>query len=115
MPATRIASSCRWTCSKCRESISGIVYFHANDQDKNTVKCPRCKRQMTPEYHGVRHQNIFPFTSTHIDGQGTPITIESLHHMRKVEKQYGVVLTHTGEDSPKDLPKHRPGGREIEG
>jgi hypothetical protein len=35
---------------------------------------------------------VFPFTTPHITADGKPITITDIAHLRKVEKEYGVVL-----------------------
>jgi hypothetical protein len=61
---------------------------------------------------------VFPYTTTHLDGHGTPITIESLGHLRSLERRYGVVVhafSQDSVDSPRDLPRHRVGGRDYEG
>lgn len=61
---------------------------------------------------------VFPFTSTHLDGHGTPITVENIGHLRSLEKKYGVSVHAFSQnpgnpDSPRDLPRQRPGGREY--
>ena len=56
---------------------------------------------------------VFPFTTTHIDAKGRPITVESMGHLRSLEKRYGVVLSafsnrSTNDLTPiKDLPRYR--------
>lgn len=71
---------------------------------------------LTASHHGTT--GVFPFTSTHIDGRGTPICVESISHLRQIEKQYGVALTAFSQnasnmnDGMRDLPTHRVGGRE---
>lgn len=57
---------------------------------------------------------IFPFSSKHITPDGSQLIIESLPHLRKVEKEYGVVLSafsnevNNSVDSLKgSLPKYR--------
>lgn len=42
---------------------------------------------------GIRRESIYPFTSCNIDGKGTPITIESTHHARQLERRWGVKFT----------------------
>jgi hypothetical protein len=64
-----------------------------------------------------RKTSIFPYDCPHVDGTGKPITIESLSHLRQVEKQYGVVFSAFSQnpsnpDHIKDLPQHRVAGRE---
>lgn len=57
--------------------------------------------------------SVFPFTTNHIDPLGKPMTIESMGHLRSVEKQYGVVLSafskaNVNDISPiADLPRYR--------
>lgn len=59
----------------------------------------------------------FPFETKHINGK--PMVIESLHHLRSVEKQYGVVLTafsnnrsNWNDNIRGDLPRFR--GNDLE-
>lgn len=59
----------------------------------------------------------FPFTTTHVDGKGRPITVESLGHLRSLEKQYGVVFSAFSQnpsnlDPIKDPPRYRGWGTE---
>jgi len=89
--------------------------------------CPEC------EYCGSHHMvmrtlsaghvrgktAIFPYTTTHITGDGTPVTVGSLSQLRRLERQYGVNVSGFSQDpgnpdSPRDLPVGRPGGREYE-
>jgi predicted nucleic acid-binding Zn ribbon protein len=63
---------------------------------------------------------IFPYETTHITGDGKPVMVESLGHLRSLERKYGVCVTgfsnhDTNLDTPRDLPVGRPGGREYEG
>lgn len=57
--------------------------------------------------------SVFPFTTNHIDPDGKPMTIESMGHLRQVERDYGVVLSafskaSNNDMSPiKDLPQYR--------
>ena len=57
--------------------------------------------------------SVFPFTTTHIDAQGKPMVIESMGHLRSVEKKYGVVLSAFSKSSNtdltpiQDLPRYR--------
>jgi len=62
---------------------------------------------------------VFPFTSPHISGDGTPVTVESIGHLRQLERKYGVVLSAFSQnpnnpDHIRDLPRQRVGGREYE-
>lgn len=44
---------------------------------------------------------LFPYTTCHISG--TPIQVESLHHVRQLEKRYGVVLPAFSKDNVRDV------------
>lgn len=54
---------------------------------------------------------VFPFTVNHVDGK--PMTIESLHHLRQVEKTYGVAFSAFNKanindlDPMSDVPRYR--------
>jgi hypothetical protein len=57
---------------------------------------------------------LFPHVTTHLTGDGKPIQVDSLSHLRKLEKQYGVIVhqfsnNRGNPDSPRDLPKFRGG------
>lgn len=57
--------------------------------------------------------SVFPFTTPHISPDGKPMVIESMGHLRAVEKQYGVVLPAFSKnnindtDPVKDPPRYR--------
>lgn len=38
---------------------------------------------------GHRRENIFPYVTMHLGG--TPTTVESLHHLRRLEREHGTV------------------------
>lgn len=73
--------------------------------------CDRCGHDVLPgEWPFCDHQSIqrgthktdiFPYTINHVDGK--PMTIESLAHARRVEKQYGVVFSAFNKDNVHDL------------
>lgn len=112
----RICASRTWICAACGAETHALFYFQAQDQAKNDRGCPRqgCDGRLgLAEGRSAtdkRELRMFPFTSTHIDGLGTPITIDSYAEMRRAERDYGVVLLPNHEDSPRDLPQHRRGG-----
>ena len=63
---------------------------------------------------------VFPYTTTHVSGDGRPVTVESLGHLRQLERRYGVCFSGFSQDpgnpdSPRDLPVKRPGGRAYQG
>jgi hypothetical protein len=68
------------------------------------IKCEKCDTILeigmypfckgTPESHGkssISKTAIFPYTVNHVDGK--PMVIESMQHLRKVEKDFGVVFS----------------------
>lgn len=89
------------------------------------VTCERCGTELQigmhpfchgkPEDHGVSIITKgagFPFETPHVNGK--PMVIESLHHLRQVERQYGVVLTafsnnksNWNDSVGRDLPRFR--------
>lgn len=79
---------------------------------------PYCKG--TPDGHGSVYAKTagFPFETTHVDG--SKMVINDLQHLRKVEKQYGVVFSAFSKsnindlDPLRDVPRYRPNGRDYE-
>lgn len=108
-------TSCSLRCT-CGWSGKGTYYYQDEDQHKNDFHCPKCRKETDLNFGPrVAAQPAFPFTSTHISGDGNPVTVESYRHLQQIEKQYGVNIVRTGEESHKgDLPKFRPGGRDVE-
>ena len=69
------------TCPKC-----GIEY--------GIGQFPFCRGN--PNDHGVSSftkNSLFPFESRHVTPDGKPLIIESLHHLRAVERSHGVVFS----------------------
>lgn len=101
-------------CDQCHEGKK--VYLGEHDTPPTC-----CGQVMTALVEGrPTKTSIFPFTTTHVDGLGNPIAVESLHHLRALERQYGVVFSAFSNserhvDAIQDLPRHRVGGREYEG
>ena len=60
---------------------------------------------------------LFPFTVNHVDGK--PMVIESLHHLRTVERDFGVVFSAFTKDNIHDVsetpgvPRFRGGDPDI--
>ena len=70
--------------------------------------------------HSGRKNGIFPYTTNHLTGDGKPCTVESLGHLRRLERTHGVNVSGFSQepsnpDSPRDLPVGRPGGRDYDG
>lgn len=73
---------------------------------------PFCKGDQTDHGPVYAKGSGFPFETSHINGR--PMQIESLHHLRQVERQYGVVLTafsnnksNWNDSVGRDLPRFR--------
>lgn len=74
---------------------------------------PFCKGN--PADHGSVYSksSVFPFEARHVSPDGKPMIIESMHHLRQVEKQYGVAFsafnneTNNSVDNLKDPPRYR--------
>ena len=49
-----------------------------------------CYPCLKPGTIGDKKLTTFPYTSTHITGDGQPIEVKSLRHLRKLEGQFGV-------------------------
>lgn len=59
-----------------------------------TPPCTLCGEptRQVPLSNTTRKSRVFPFVTPHIRGDGQPMVIEDMQHLRKVEKEYGVVL-----------------------
>lgn len=101
------------------------IHCPSCDKTAENVQCsmydiPKCEcggeRFLTSSRMG--RSTMFPFTLNHVDGK--PMTIESLHHLRQVEKSYGVVFSAFNKDNVNDVdpirnpPRYRPNGRDYE-
>lgn len=83
--------------------------------------CDKREMRMMPLNAGkiLGKTAVFPYTTTHLTGDGKPITVSSLSQLRRIERRFGVCSTAFSQnpsnpDSPADLPVGRPGGREFE-
>jgi hypothetical protein len=100
-----------FTCQSCSKVQERFFW--------NTAGVPNCacggELDLLPLSVGIPGKSdIFPYTTTHLDGKGTPITVESLGHARALEKKYGVVIHGFSNNKATefhDLPKQRVGGR----
>lgn len=105
-----------FTCPACQTMRER--YYNSTDA---LPVCYDCGGELVMQSLSVSYgkTGIFPYTTTHISGDGSPVTVESLGHLRSLEKRYGVMVhafsqNPSNSDSPRDLPRHRPGGRESE-
>ena len=53
---------------------------------------PFCRGRQSDHGPVLAKTALFPFEGRHITPDGRPITIDSLQHLRRVEREYGVVL-----------------------
>jgi hypothetical protein len=79
-----------------------------------TPQCRDCggDLDMMPLSSTLPKTSVFPFITPHIDPDGKPMIINDIGHLRRVEKQYGVVLTAfshnpNNPDAIRDLPRYR--------
>jgi putative FmdB family regulatory protein len=106
-----------YQCSQCGEEQER--FSHGSGSVPSCASCggQLMRLPLRPSAVG-RKTAVFPFTTPHLDGKGTPIVVESLGHLRSLERRYGVCVTAFSNnpgnpDSPRDLPRQRPGGRDF--
>jgi predicted nucleic acid-binding Zn ribbon protein len=94
-------------------------FHHADPTDISCATCSGRLELLERSDEGNRFKSaVFPFVTKHIDSKGRPMTIESMGHLRQVEKDYGVVLSafsnelNNSVDSIKDPPTYRGWDRE---
>lgn len=106
---------------KCKHTFE---HFCTVAEKEAGIKCEKCGGETETVWvtTGRSGGAGFPYVSTNIDGKGTPIVIENISHLRKLEKKFGVVVRgfsdyseSTAQDPLKDLPIHRPGGEDYRG
>lgn len=107
------------SCGKTQER-----YYKVVDGQEGVPPCfdEECGGELEkqPLSAAISKSAVFPYTTKHITGDGRPVTVESLGHLRTLERRYGVCVSGFSQnpgnpDSPRDLPRGRPGGREYEG
>lgn len=110
-------------CVSCKSTPTEL--FYTVKQGEITLPtCESCGADLTmlplSSGHIYGKTGVFPYTTTHVSGDGRPVTVESLGHLRQLERKYGVCVSGFSQDpgnpdSPRDLPVGRPGGRAYEG
>ncbi len=103
------------TCGQVQER-----FYHATAEA--ALLCDRCQspalEKLDLSAGSARKTAIFPYQ---VDfGDGTKRTVDSLGHLRQLEKTFGVVSTAFSQEpsnpeSPSELPRYRPNGRTYEG
>lgn len=60
----------------------------------NIGSFPFCKGNPADHgFMGFSKSNVFPFEARHVAPDGKPMTIDSMHHLRRVERDLGVVFS----------------------
>lgn len=91
--------------------------YYRSAEDTPTCACGGSLNMLERSDEGARRMKTygiaaFPFTTRHIDALGRPMQIESLSHLRQVERQYGVTLSAFSQnpsnpDAIPDPPRYR--------
>lgn len=110
MSRRTVTTTATFSCTPCGVIKKGLVHVG----DEPTMLC-ECGQPFHVTVQGHRPHSLFPFVSDNIDGKGTPITVESLHHARALERQYGIKFTAFSDhqskwndwDDKRDLPTFR--------
>lgn len=64
--------------------------------------CPTCGGERTiSNDRGMFKTSLFPYTLNHVDGK--PMVIESMAHLRQVEKRFGVTFSAFSKDNVNDV------------
>jgi len=99
-----------YACTRCGYEAEHYVPHSTSD----APGCAACGEPMVklPPRTRLLSSSVFPFTTTHIDPLGREMTITSMDHLRRVERQYGVVLSAfsndpSNPDAIKDPPRYR--------
>lgn len=69
-------------CVRCKKEV-----FHYQWKPGEGDVCSKC---LKPGTGGDRIISTFPFTATHLTGDGSPVEVQSLRHLRKLEREHGV-------------------------
>ena len=85
-------------CQSCSD-----VEMHVICSMFNIPACPKCggDRAIATVAKTYSPSGVFPFEVNHVTGK--PMTIESLAHLRKVERDYGVAFSAFNKDNINDL------------
>lgn len=84
-------------CEACDE-----IFMHQTCSMYDIPACPKCGGERTLAPTGLSTRTpIFPFTVNHVDGK--PMVIESMQHLRRVERTYGVAFSAFNKDNINDL------------
>ena len=108
-----------FSCGSC--AFVQERFYHFTGDFPVCVRCGGALAMLERSNEGQRRQTgaVFPFTTPHIDPKGRPMTIESMGHLRQVERNYGVILSvfsnehNNSVDHIKDPPIYRGWNREV--
>jgi hypothetical protein len=82
-------------CPACNKIQDWLLYEHRE------LVCTGCRKPFKASI--AERSPVFPFTTTHISGDGSPMVIENLAHLRRVERDFGVVLPAFSKSNVNDL------------
>jgi putative FmdB family regulatory protein len=101
-----------YECSGCG-SVREVLVRDGHEPDHACQNCSTGQMQRLPYSAGRRGKSsVFPFDNPHISADGTPVTITDIGHLRRLERQFGVVLSAFSNephnlDPIRDLPRYR--------
>jgi hypothetical protein len=72
------------TCPGCGNTVSRL-----RNIGKDEWRCNDCKPDMSKPIK-VTERKHFPFVTSNIRGDGRPVEVKSLRHLRQLENKHGV-------------------------
>lgn len=81
-----------FSCASC--GLQQERFYHVNQAPPPCAHCEGQLQVLERSNEGDRRKSaVFPFVTTHIDGKGRPIEVTDMGHLRRLEREYGVVLS----------------------
>lgn len=95
--------SCGWTQER---------YFHSSGAYPGCERCGGILDVLPLSFAVQGKTAAFPFDCPHVTGDGRPLRVESLGHLRQIERRYGVVFSAFSQNPSnpadiKDPPRYR--------
>ena len=69
-------------CVRCKKEV-----FHYQWKPDEGDVCMKC---LKPGAGGDRKLSTFPFTATNLTSDGSPVEVQSIYHLRRLEREHGV-------------------------
>ena len=94
-------------CTNCTKEFD---HFCTIAEFEQGIVCTECGMPTETMWktNGAAKTGIFPYETTHLDGKGTKIVVESLNHLRSLERIHGVKATAFSDNTSNwDDPLHR--------